>query len=127
MALLADLKIKSVRHTKIGNTFGPPILPYNALGQGDPWVLLAANLYVSCQFERIHSLAPAVTTKPVIDDRTLKGPPDQVLAALLQLVEYDKTAGHEPEKITLSATTAKLRELIAKWVIGQISPPVILA
>ena len=60
----------------------------------------------------------------MIDDRTLKGPEDQVLAALLDVVKYDKAAGHEtnPEEMTLSATTPKLGAEIAKWVDWQVQP-----
>ena len=99
------------------------------MSQGDPWVLLAANLYVSCQFRRLHKIAPQVDTKAVIDDRTLKGPEEQVLLAVSDVMEYDSTAGHvtNPEKITLTATTKKLREALEKWTFSDIKPPVVVA
>ena len=97
------------------------------MGQGDPWVLMAADLYVSCQFKRLHKIAPAVRTSAVIDDRTLRGPPDQVQRALQDVVRFDEKAGHvtNPEKITLSATTKKVKNKITGWVFGEIKPPVV--
>ena len=86
-------------------------------------------MYVSCQFRRLHCIAPAVSTKAVIDDRTFKGPEDQVHKALVDVIDYDKAAGHDtnPEKMTLTATTRKLRIEITKWVFGELSPKVVLA
>ena len=40
--LFVHLNTNAVRHIKIANTYGESIKPFNALGQGDPWVLLVA-------------------------------------------------------------------------------------
>ena len=44
--LFESLNTNAVRRIKIGNTYGPELRPYNALGQGDPFALLAALVYV---------------------------------------------------------------------------------
>ena len=108
--LFVHLNVNSQRYVKISDTFSSPIRPFNALGQGDPWVLIAAILYVSTQFKMVQSLHPGVTGSAVIDDRTLKGPPGQVKAALVSIFCFDAMAGHitHPEKITLTAATVKL-------------------
>ena len=122
--LFVDLNVNSVRHIKIGNTFGPPIEPFNALGQGDPWVLMVAILYVSCQFRRIHKIAPQLKTSAVIDDRSIRGPPEDVQTVLLDIVDFDAGAGHttNPDEITLSATTAKWAKRLDDWLIVVSSP-----
>ena len=53
--LFLDLNTNATRYIKIGDTYGPPIQPYNALGQGDAFSLLAAHIYVHAQFVVLHA------------------------------------------------------------------------
>ena len=55
--LFVHLNTNSQRFVKIADTFSAPIRPFNALGRGDPWVLIAAILYVSLQFRMISHFA----------------------------------------------------------------------
>lgn len=48
--LFVDLRVNATRRIKIGNTYGPPLRPFNALGQGHPLVLIVALAYVSASF-----------------------------------------------------------------------------
>ena len=125
--LFVNLNTMSQRFVKISDTFSSPIQPFNALGQGDPWVLLCAILYVSSQFKMVQQVAPSVKSIAVIDDRSLQGPPDQLHLALCRIFAFDILAGHltHPEKITLTACTKKDLERIAKWVFDGFKPPIV--
>ena len=127
LKLFVHLNECSQRYVKIADTYSDPIRPFNALGQGDPWVLIVAILYVSSQFRMVQCLHPGVSGSAVIDDRTLKGPPEQVKAALESIFSYDAKAGHitHPEKITLTAATQKVSKDSEQWSFDGFRPPVV--
>ena len=56
--LFLNLNTSAKRYIKIGDTYGPQMRPYNALGQGDPFSLLAANLYVHTLFTVLRKRTP---------------------------------------------------------------------
>ena len=118
LSLFVNLNTNAVRFIKISNTFGEGIRPFNALGQGDPWVLLVAILYVSTQFKMLQEVAPQVRGSAVIDDRTLHGPEEQVDKALRAVFAFDNRAGHitHPEKITLATPFPAIKRKALKWV-----------
>ena len=55
-----NLNTNARRYIKIGNTYGPKIEPYNALGQGDPFSLMAAHLYVHTLSTVLRSRTPGI-------------------------------------------------------------------
>ena len=122
--LFVQLNCNAVRFIKIGKTFGNPIKPFNALGQGDPWVLIAAFLYVSTQFNMLNEVAPQVSGTAVIDDRALQGEPEQIDKAIRAIFVFDSLAGHitHPEKITFSSPSVVIRNLVAKWEYDGLTP-----
>ena len=125
--LFVHLNTESVRYIKIGDTFGPAMKPFNALGQGDPWVLLAALLYVSTQFKMLERVTPQVKKAAVIDDRTLHGPPEQVERALREVFVFDELAGHitHPDKVTLTTCHAESKKVMSKLQFDGISPKIV--
>ena len=87
--LFVNLNTNSQRFVKVSDTYANPIVPFNALGQGDPWTLIAAILYVSSQLRMVQHVAPQVTGSAFIDDRSLRGPPLQMHLALTKIFRYD--------------------------------------
>ena len=65
-----------------------------------------------------------VKSSAVVDDRTMRGPPDQVEAALRAVFRYDDRAGHNthPDKVTLTACADRDKTTLAKWNFDGISP-----
>ena len=107
--MFVHLNVNTTRHIKINGTFGPPMKPYNALGQGDPLVLLAAIIYVSHQLHVIGKRVPQVKGAAVLDDRGLRGPPECVDKAVRIIRGFDDRAGHITNlgKSTFAASTKK--------------------
>ena len=103
--MFGDLNNNAVRHIKIGSTYGPPIRPHNAIGQGDVFCMLVAVVNVTIQFRYINSCAPQVALSAVVDDRAFRGKYDDVLAAVNAVMEFDATAGHvtNPKKLAFLA------------------------
>ena len=125
--LFVHLNENSKRFVKIADTYSNPITPFNALGQGDPWVLIVALLYVSTQFRMINHFAPLIKCSAVIDDRSLQGPPRQLHCALLKVFVFDSLAGHitHPDKLTVSACSKRDRSIISEWVFDGIKPKLV--
>ena len=113
--LFVHLNTNAMRHIEISNTFGEAIKPFNALGQGDSWVLLVAILYVSTQSKMLQKIAPQVRGSAVIDDRSLQGPEDQIDNALRAIFTFDSKAGHitHPEKITFATNSAAVKRKVS--------------
>ena len=59
---------------------------------------------------------PSVRIGSVIDDRTLRGPIQQFHAAINDIIEYDRLAGHltNPNKSAISAVALGDRKILAK-------------
>lgn len=51
-----------------------------------------------------------------MDDRSLRGTRAQIVKAVEEVMHYDEAGGHitNPEKLTVTATTLKLRKQCAK-------------
>ena len=92
VALFLDLNLNAARRIKLGNSYGPEMRPFNALGQGDPLVLIVAIAYVSTQFFYLDKVAPLVDTGAIVDDRSLRGPLPAVQKAVEEVMDFDRPA-----------------------------------
>ena len=117
---------KLQRCTKIGKTLGEPHTYANGYGQGDPLSLMTALAFVSAQFTRIQEKWPALRIGAVIDDRNIRGPLDQVVAAHNDMVMFDKAAGQsiEHDKTAVTATTEQSMKKLNETKLGGIAPKV---
>ena len=109
--LFQTLNCNVRRRIKLRTTFGPQFTPYNALGQGDPLVLVVALMYVSVQFNALQARFSTLRFSGVVDDRNLRGDRSNVESAIRFIMQYDEAAGHEthPKKMALAATTTEGR------------------
>ena len=106
------------RVTKIGQSLGVPEQPFNGVGQGDPLSLLPALLLVSMQFTMLDKLHPTVAKGAVVDDRNLRGPREDVLAAYECVHAFDQLAGQELQhsKTVFAATHLDDRKYLKAWI-----------
>ena len=115
VALLIDINKNMVRHIKIGGRYGDPQGQANGLGQGDPSSVLIALIYVGLQMRAVAKRF-AVTLTAVLDDRTARGRPADVLKAIAFIMLFDKCAGQttNARKLAALATTAGASEEVAR-------------
>ena len=124
--LFLDLNVNAKRRIRIGGLYSEEFGTFNALGQGDPFTLIAALLYVSVQFFALDILCPGLMKSAVVDDRTIRARRQLILRAILFIQRYDKKAGHltNTVKLLLMATTAESRDWCEKLILEDKKPKV---
>ena len=107
--LFLDSNVNARRRIRIGGVYSEEFDTFNALGQGDPFTLLGALLYVSVQFYALDTICPGLMKSAVVDDRTIRANKELILRAILWIQKYDKKAGHltNTVKLLIMATTAE--------------------
>lgn len=81
------------RYFKVHGPYGRPIGQHKGLGQGDPFSVLVAMVYVGAQMRTVELQCPLVAATSVIDDRAIRGPPAAVCDAVALIANIDKEAG----------------------------------
>ena len=79
---------------KVAGHFEEPFFAADGIGQGDPKSLFVALLYITVQFRLLDKEHPEVDKGAVVDDRNLRGKPEQMTRALECTFQFDKGAGH---------------------------------
>ena len=92
--LIITLNQGVVRRFKVHGRYGEQVIQHNGLGQGDPFSVLIALLYVGVQMVAMHLQNPNVQSTAVINDRTIRGKPEDVCDAVAFVASLDKVAGH---------------------------------
>ena len=89
----------------------------NGLGQGDPFSVLIALLYVGVQMVALHLQCPRVQSIAVIDDRTIRGHQEDVCDAVAFVASLDKAAGHcnNLKKAAALVTTHRSGEIVDQF------------
>ena len=75
VALIIDLLLDLRRYIKIGDRFGEPEGQRDGMGQGDPFSVVVALIFVGLEQRVISRLYPCIKQTAVMDDRALRGPP----------------------------------------------------
>ena len=116
--LFLDLTTQAERRIKIGQTYGESFGTFNALGQGDPFTLIVALVYVSVQFRVLEDRFPGISMDAVVDDRNLRGRRETVRDAVVEVGIFDKMAGHRTNaaKMAILATT----KLAQQWFMEKV-------
>ena len=82
------------RHFKVGGRYGDAIGQDNGSGQGDPFALLIALVYVGIQMLAVGKACPQIAITPVVDDRTIRGGTKDTKTALSIIDAIDRAARH---------------------------------
>ena len=124
--LFLNLNTNGIRRIRMGGLYSKPFTTFNALGQGDPFTLIVALLFVSIQFNALDEACPMVMKSAVVDDRTIRAPKEQILRAITIIQDFDLKAGHltNTVKLTLMATTLECRKWCEQIIIDDKKPKI---
>ena len=110
-----------IRYIKIGDRSGEPHGLHNGLGQGDPFSVIIAIIVVGLEQRVVAGLHPDIRQTAVIDDMTLRGPPESTLRAIQTIRDFDWLAGHETnlKKLAALATNAAAAATLRAHTFGE--------